>query len=134
MALENVLPAQEKQRKGGMTKEEMIQSSRNIMPSNQNSEGLISLAEIILELNNKFIPHESQARIGRAILHEGAKKVMAVCGRSYGKSRISSYLNVRLAMETPFATNYIFLPFLTQGKEVYWTPRILQQIIPDGIS
>lgn len=102
------------------------------MPSNQNSEGLISLAEIILELNNKFIPHDSQARIGRAILHEGAKKVMAQCGRSYGKTRISSYLNVRTAMETPYATNYIFLPFLTQGREVYWTPRVLQQMIPDG--
>ena len=95
-------------------------------------QSLIDLAEIIQQLNDKFIPHDSQARIGRAILHEGAKKVMAVCGRSYGKSRISAYLNVRLAMETPYATNYIFLPFLTQGKEVYWTPRILQQMIPDG--
>lgn len=95
-------------------------------------QSLIDLAEIIQDLNQRFIPHDSQARIGRAILHEGAKKVMAQCGRSYGKTRISSYLNVRMAMETPYATCYIFLPFLTQGREVYWTPRVLQQIIPDG--
>jgi hypothetical protein len=96
------------------------------------STDLIALAEIIDSLNQKFIPHPAQAEIGRAVLFEGAKKIMAQCGRSYGKTRISAYLNVRLAMETANATNYIFLPFLTQGREVYWTPKVLQKMIPDG--
>lgn len=95
-------------------------------------DGLVDLAEIISDLNELFIPHDIQAQIGRAILYEGAKKVMAVCGRSMGKTRISSYLNVRTGIETPFATNYIFLPFLNQGREVYWTPRVIQNMIPEG--
>lgn len=95
-------------------------------------QSLIDLAEVIKSLNEKFIPHDAQAAIGRAVLFEGAKKIMAQCGRSFGKTRISAYLNVRLAMETPYATNYIFLPFLTQGREVYWQSKVLQKMIPDG--
>jgi hypothetical protein len=94
-------------------------------------QSLIDLAEIHRDLHQRFKPHEGQVPIGRAILYEKCKKVFANCGRSFGKSKINAYLHARIARENENSTNYIFLPFLTQGKEVYWTPKLLQQLIPE---
>lgn len=101
------------------------------MQESDKEQQLIDLAEIHLDLHSRFMPHSGQIPIGRAILYEGCKKVFANCGRSFGKSKINAYLHARIARENENTTNYIFLPFITQGREVYWTPKLLQQMIPD---
>jgi len=95
------------------------------------SDEELELFNIITDLHSKFEPHEGQVPIGRAILYEGAKKVFANCGRSFGKSKLNSYLHVRIAKQNPGCTNYIFLPYITQGREVYWTPKLIQQLLND---
>lgn len=92
---------------------------------------LIDLAEIHESLRSKFEPHLGQIPIGKAILYDNCKKVMAQCGRSFGKSYLNSYLHVRIARENAGATNYIFLPFLTQAREVYWQTRLLHRMIDE---
>ena len=92
---------------------------------------LKDLAYIQKDLHERFKPHSGQIPIGRAILYENCKRVFANCGRSFGKSKLNAYLHARVARENQNSTNYIFLPFLTQGREVYWTPKLLQQMIPE---
>lgn len=82
-------------------------------------------------MHSKFVPHTGQIPIGRAIFYENAKKIFVSAGRSFGKSRLASYVNIRIAKENPNCTNYIFLPFITQGREVYWTPKLLQNLLND---
>lgn len=92
-------------------------------------DALIALAFMLQDLHSKFTPHVGQIAIGRAVFYEKAKKIFVSAGRSFGKSKIVSYIVVRNAKENPGSTNYIFLPFITQGREVYWTPKLLQQLL-----
>lgn len=94
-------------------------------------ESIVSLAELHIDLHKRWMPHSGQIDIGRAILYEGAKKVFVCAGRSFGKSQLASYIVSRIARETPNTTNYSFCPFITQGREIYWTPRLLHKLIPE---
>ena len=92
---------------------------------------LISLALLLISLHSIWSPHIGQIPIGRAIFYEGFKKIFVCCGRSFGKSQLAAYITVRIALEYPNTTNYIFAPFIGQAKEIYWTPKLLHKLIPD---
>lgn len=91
---------------------------------------LINLADLHQRMHAMWQPHSGQVPIGKAILYEGAKNVFVCAGRSFGKSRIASYLVARFALENGGSTNYVFLPFLNQGREIYWQSRLIFQAIP----
>jgi len=97
----------------------------------QDNDDLVSLAEIHEDLHERFTPHEGQIPIGRAIFYALFKFLFICCGRSFGKSRIAAYIVTRIARETPNTTNFIFGPFIGQMKEIYWTPRLIHNLIPD---
>lgn len=96
-----------------------------------NEQSIIDLAEILEELHERFTPHEGQIPIGQAIFYYLFKFIFVCAGRSFGKSRIASYIVVRIALENPGTTNYIFGPFIGQMKEIYWEPKLLHNLIPD---
>lgn len=93
---------------------------------------LINLAELHKDLHERWFPHSGQIPIGRAIIYDLFKKVFVCCGRSFGKSQFAAYITVRIARENPNTTNYIFAPFIGQAKEIYWTPRLLHNLIPQS--
>lgn len=93
--------------------------------------GLIRLAEILKDLAERFTPHPGQIPIGRAIFYNKFKRIFCACGRSFGKSRIAAYLAVRFARENANTTNFIFGPFIGQMKEIYWTTKLIHNLIPE---
>lgn len=96
---------------------------------------IIELAQIHQSLHEKWVPHEGQVPIGRAVFYQGYKKVFVCAGRSFGKSQFAAYLVVRNALENAGSTNYIFAPFIGQAKEIYWTPRLIHKLLdPDEIE
>ena len=96
---------------------------------------IIDLAEIQAALHEKWIPHEGQIPIGRALFYEGFKKLFICAGRSFGKSQICAYFVTRNALENPGSTNYLFGPFIGQMKEIYWTPRLIHKLLdPEDID
>lgn len=92
---------------------------------------LVGLALLLLAIHAVWTPHAGQVPIGRAIFYEGFKKLFICCGRSFGKSQLAAYITVRIALENPNTTNYIFAPFIGQAKEIYWTPKLLHKLIPE---
>lgn len=93
---------------------------------------LINLAELHKDLHKRWYPHDGQIPIGKAILYDGFKKCFVCCGRSFGKSQFAAYITARNARENQNTTNYIFAPFIGQAKEIYWTPRLLHNLIPES--
>ena len=81
-------------------------------------QSLIDLAEIIQQLNDKFIPHPGQIIAGRALIYDGYKKVFIAAGRNWGKSKLASYLLWRSALENPGSQQYYFAPFQKQAREI----------------
>ncbi len=92
-------------------------------------EGLIELAEIHQEIHSRWVPHDGQVPIGRAIFYDNFKKLFVCCGRSFGKSQTAAYIVSRIALENPGSTNYLFGPFIGQMKEIYWSPKLIQNIL-----
>lgn len=95
------------------------------------NDQIIDLAELHQELHERWTPHAGQVPIGQALFYHGSKKIFIAAGRSFGKSQTAAYFAVRIALENPGSTNYIFAPFIGQAKEIYWTPRLLHKLIPD---
>ena len=94
-------------------------------------EAVFALAEILADLHRRMTPHAGQIPIGTAVFFSNIQRFFIQCGRSFGKSRIASYVVVRIARTRPNTTNYIFGPFIGQMKEIYWTPRLLHNLIPE---
>lgn len=92
-------------------------------------QSLIDLAEIHEGLHSRWVPHEGQIPIGRAIFYDGFKKLFICCGRSFGKSQTAAYVVSRVALENPCSTNFLFGPFIGQMKEIYWSPKLIQNIV-----
>lgn len=92
---------------------------------------IIDLAEIHRDIHSRWVPHSGQVPIGQAIFYNGFKKVFICCGRSFGKSQSAAYIIARNALENPGSTNFIFGPFIGQMKEIYWTPKLIQNILGD---
>lgn len=94
-------------------------------------DSLIELAELHEDLAERWVPHAGQIPIGRALFYDNFKRIFIAAGRSFGKSQIAAFFSVRIALENPGSTNYIFAPFIGQAKEIYWSPRLLHKLIPD---
>lgn len=94
---------------------------------------LIDLAEIIQDLNTKFVPHPGQIVAGRAMLYQNFKKVFIAAGRNWGKSKLAAYLLWRNALENPGSQQYYFAPFQKQAREIMWQSRVLLDMAPEGV-
>lgn len=93
------------------------------------NEKIIELAELHKDLHERWMPHEGQITIGRAIFYQKYKKVFVCCGRSFGKSQLAGYVVARSALENSNTTNYLFGPFIGQMKEIYWSNKLIQNIV-----
>jgi len=94
------------------------------------SEGLISLAEDLAELNERWQPLDWQIPLGRALFYLGKKDLGAQCGRSSGKTDLAAYCSWRYARENEGSENYIFEPLQKQAKEILWAPQRIQNFGP----
>lgn len=94
-------------------------------------DSLITLAEKIQELNERWTPHDAQIPIGRSLFYEGIKDIFVCAGRNFGKTELASYCSWRYAMEHPGSENYIFEPYSKQAREILWASNRIQSFGPD---
>ena len=93
-------------------------------------QGLIDLAEIIQQLNERWQPLPWQIKFVRALFYEGKKDLGAMCGRGAGKSEVTAYCLWRWAMEHPNSENYFIGPLYNQMKEIMWASSRIQNFGP----
>jgi len=93
-------------------------------------EALIGLAEILEELHSRWIPHQGQIPMGRALFYEGSKQIFACCGRNFGKTQFAGYASWRYAMENPGTGVFIFEPYNVQAREILWASNVIQNFGP----
>lgn len=100
-----------------------------IPPEVRRSE-LQRIASGLKLLHSKWTPHPAQVTIGKALLYEHSRDIMAVCGRNFGKSELMAYLLWRWAWTYPGSENYYFAPFMKQAREIMWASRRIQSFGP----
>jgi hypothetical protein len=103
------------------------------MLETEQSDCLISLAEIIQGLSEKWSPHDAQIPIGKALFYEGKKNIFVCAARNFGKTELAAYCTWRWALENPGSENYIIEPFLIQGREILWASQRLQKFGPEEL-
>lgn len=82
-------------------------------------------------LNQNFTPHPKQRDIISGVLKAGFKRVLLLCGRSFGKTTVVDYLALRTACH-PNKSIYIIGPDRTQQRRIMWNDPStnLQHFIP----
>ena len=89
-------------------------------------------AKILNELNSRWVPHDSQAEIGKAIFSDGCTGVFGECGRNFGKTDLIVYCHARYAMLHPNTENYYFSPLMKQSREIVWESNRYFDLIPES--
>jgi hypothetical protein len=81
------------------------------------------------DLHSVWTPHRGQIEAGRAIFHQGKRRVFIRCGRKWGKTELSIYTLYRWAMTIPNGQFYYIAPFYNQASEIIWKPGRLQNFL-----
>lgn len=101
-----------------------------MIPREVQIKELQRIASGLEKLHKKWTPHQAQITIGRALIYEGCRDIMAVCGRNFGKSELMAYLLWRWAWTFPGSENYYFAPFMKQAREIMWASKRIQTFGP----
>ena len=101
-----------------------------MIPREVQLKELERIASGLEQLHAKWKPHPAQITVGRALIYDGCKNIMAVCGRNFGKSELMGYLLWRWAWTYPGSENYYFAPFMKQAREIMWASKRIQSFGP----
>lgn len=89
-------------------------------------------ANILKDLHARFVPHDGQIPIGKALFYDNKKFVFLECGRKFGKSELLIYCLYRYALSRPSSACYYIAPFMKQAKELIWANNRLQNFLYRG--
>lgn len=88
-------------------------------------------ARVLNDLHSRWMPHAGQIPIGKAIFVDGLDDIFLECGRNFGKTELLDYLYWRIPLTRPETRNYLFYPFIKQGREVVWKSKRMQNFGPE---
>ncbi len=91
---------------------------------------LETYAKNLRRLHELWTPHPGQIEPGKALFHDGAKRMFLCLGRRFGKSALMAYFAVRYALSHPGSAVYIIGPFLKQAREIFLHSGCLLNMCP----
>lgn len=90
--------------------------------------------DIIKRMHQRWVPHEGEVKVLRAVFNEPFDIVFVQCGRKFGKTETAIYLLYRWGLLHPHHNCYYFSPFLKQTREILWANNRLQGFLPWAID
>lgn len=97
-------------------------------------------AQIIKDLYAKWTPHQKQTELLNAVLFKDFKRILAICGRNWGKTEVILHLLGRICLtrETlstriepdDIVDSYYVAPSIVHARRLIWDNKRLYQMIP----